>query len=395
MVRQPETARTEGAANARAVVRSGASAQPFRWGMFFAYLTSFCIVAMVLGIVVAFSLGVRPLEARAEQIVSTEPPSIIIHWPAVSKPAASAAPDPLDAMRPDSKPVTTWLPLSDQQGLLTLAKAAFDGDGGALSPDPIARVATAMAQSGWFVGTPTIRRERGNVIRIDGAWRIPAAVVRSEGRDHLLSWDAMPMPASYEPGEARLPVIFGPSVGRPMKGGAPDLSTAWPGEDIAASLELLQLISSQAWFSQVAGIDASRFSSEEVLTIISTWNTRVVWGGRPTRPRVGEVSTRQKLINIAQLHHDSKRIDSGYPEIQIFGRWILLDNSAGAKSASEGQNATATGTLGPPDASGTAPSTPAQPAPTSPATPPAADPARPRGPTTLGPVLPQVARMEG
>lgn len=385
MARQPETARTEGAANAHGNVRSGASAQPFRWGMFFAYFTSFCVVAMVLGVVVAFSLGVRPLEARAEQIVSTEPPSIIIHWPEVARPAATAAPDPLASMSPGTPPVATWLPLSDQQGLLALAKAAFDGDGGALSPDPIARVATAMAQSGWFVGTPTIRRERGNVVRIGGTWRIPAAVVRSEGKDHLLSWDAMPMPASYEPGEARLPVIFGPALGRPLKAGAPDLSTAWPGEDIAASLELLQLLSSQTWSSQVAGIDASRFSSEEVLTIVSTFNTRVVWGGRPSRPRMGEVSTRQKLVNIAQLHHDSQRIDSGYPEIQIFGRWLLLDNSARAKAAAEGQ---VTGT---PEA----PAQPTQPTPVAPPPGQSVPSSPPRGPTTLGPVIPEVARMAG
>lgn len=385
MARQSEVARTEGAASTRGAPRGDGAAQPFRWRMFFAYLTSFCAVALVLGVVVAFSIGLRPLEARAEKIVSTEPPRIIIHWPPVGRPATAPPEDPLAAMRPEAPPIATWLPLSDQQSMLTLANAAFDGDGGALSPDPIARIATAMQQSGWFVGTPTVQRERGNVVRIEGRWRIPAAVVRSEGKDHLISWDAMPMPASYEPGEARLPVIFGPALGRPMAAGAPDLSTAWPGEDIAASLELLQLISTQPWFPQVAGIDASKFSSEEVLTIISTWNTRVVWGGRPSRPRMGEVSTRQKLVNIAQLHHDSQRIDSGYPEIQIFGRWLLLDNSAGAKAAAEDQSAA-------PVPSGTqAAPVPAPP----PSAPPPPAPSPSRGATTLAPTSPQVARMPG
>ncbi len=383
MARQTEVARTEGAASTRSSPRGDAGTQPFRWGMFFAYLTSFCAVALVLGVVVAFSLGLRPLEARAEKIVSTEPPRIIIHWPPVARPSAAQPVDPLAALRPDAPPVATWLPLSDQQALLALANAAFDGgEGGALSADPIARIATAMGQSGWFVGTPTVRRERGNVVRIDGVWRIPAAVVRSDGKDHLISWEAMPMPASYEPGEARLPVIFGPALGRPMAAGGPDLSTAWPGEDIAASLELLRLISSQPWFHQVAGIDASKFSSEEVLAIVSTWNTRVVWGGRPSRPRMGDVSTRQKLVNIAQLYHDSKRIDSGYPEIHVFGRWILLENSARAKAAAEGQ-ATPAETGRPEVTPGPAIQEPPKPAPPS------------QGPTTLAPATPQVARMAG
>jgi hypothetical protein len=368
---EPSTSPSPKPRAAAVSARSGAgrpAQEPFRWGLFLTYLTSFCVIALLIGAGVAFFMGLRPLEARAEQIVSSEPHTITIQWP----PVAVAASADAAASAPPAAP-RTWLPTSDQQSLMALAQAALDGDGGSLSPDPIARVATAMQQSGWFDGSPSVRRERGNSIIVSGAWRIPAAVVRSGGKDHLISWNAMPMPASYEPGEARLPMIVGPALPRPMLGGTPDFSSAWPGEDIAASLELLRLTATQPWFDQVSGIDASRFSGEQTLVILTKWNTRLVWGGRPSRPRIGEVSTRQKLVNIAQLHHDSQRIDSGYPEIQVFGRWLLLDNSAGARAASEAA------TTSPAEGGTQAVPTPqAEPGQSSPAPAPA-----PRGPTTL------------
>ncbi|MCX5689623.1 MAG: hypothetical protein NTV94_07545, partial [Planctomycetota bacterium] len=59
-------------------------------------------------------------------------------------------------------------------------------------------------------------------------------------------------------------------------------------------------------------------------------NTRVVWGGRPSKPALGEVSTAQKLEHLRQLVRDTKRIDASYPMIYVNQERLLFDLSATA-----------------------------------------------------------------
>jgi hypothetical protein len=169
---------------------------------------------------------------------------------------------------------------------------------------------------------------------VEGTWRIPAAVIRWEGKDYLISWDARPMPPVYEPGAARLPVVLGSPVGPPGgTGPGRDLHTPWAGEGVGAALELIQTISQQKWASQVAGVDISEFASSSVLAIMTKDQSRVVWGGRPSRPRMGEVTTAQKLVHLSQLYRDHRRIDAGYPLIYVNTQRIQFDLSASAAAA--------------------------------------------------------------
>jgi hypothetical protein len=126
-------------------------------------------------------------------------------------------------------------------------------------------------------------------------------------------------------------VIIGPAVPPPTnQDGSRDFASAWPGEDIAASLELLQLMSDKPWYRQVAGIDASEYSSKGQLLLVTADKTRVVWGGRPSKPAIGEVSTAQKLAYIQQLLHDFKRIDAGHDLVYINMGTLQFDISATA-----------------------------------------------------------------
>ena len=304
-----------------------ADAEGFGWKPFLGHLTSFVIVALCAVLLVAGAFGLRPLKERSATHIPPIPPKISIAWP-----RAATATGEVSAQ--------TWLPLANQEELVSLAIGELGDDPDPFSVEPLERIGTTMAATGWFTGRPTVVRVSGSSIIIRGEWRIPAAVVRSNDKDYLVAWDGRLMPPVYKPGESNLRVILSPACPAPAKaGGVRDFETAWPGEDIAASLELLALISDKKWVKQIVGVDASAYSEHSSLTLITREESKIVWGGRPTKPRLGDVSTRQKLANISELVRQFGRPDAGYAKVDVSRDKLLFDISA---SATTGPTAAAT-----------------------------------------------------
>jgi hypothetical protein len=294
--------------------------EPFGWRTFVGHVCTFCVVTLCVGVLLGTLLGTSALERRAARTMGEGAPVIRIAWP----PLAGATAAPGDT-------VPTWLPKADQEALLQLASDAVGPAPDLFSPSPLESISRALGASGWFEGLPPARRGPGHALIVQGRWRIPAAVVRYDGKDYLISWDAMPMPPAYEPGTARLPVILGSPAGPPRDAaGTRDMSTPWAGEGIGAALELLQVVAAQPWRGQVKGIDVAPFADSGLLTLVTHADTRVVWGGRPSRPRLGEVTTAQKLVHIAQVQHDYRRIDAGHPLIYVNTQRVQFDTSASA-----------------------------------------------------------------
>jgi hypothetical protein len=291
----------------------------FSWSSFGTALASFGLFVMLLALLAGVILGQRPLEKRAASLPGARATKIEIHWPK-AKPSDGGA-------------ALTWVPERERDALHEIALLALSGDLERYSSDPLERVGKAMASSGWFTDRPTITRSVGGKIEVDGHWRVPAAVVRRDGVDQLISWDGFPMPITAQSGTTAFPVIHTPSLPPPPAGaGKVDFNTAWPGEDIAASLELLALLLRQPWANQVAGVDLASFPVQRSLAITTTFGTRVVWGGRATRPALGEVSSEQKLAHIGELFAKHQRIDAGYPMIFVNNAKLQFDISASAQA---------------------------------------------------------------
>jgi hypothetical protein len=396
--------------------------QPFRWGMFFGALATVILFAAVIGVGVMFAMGIRPLQARAEQVVYTTPPRVVIHWPAIAKakepaqvaqPKASETKDgagkksttgelkdsgkdlpktnaPAAPKTPgagagrvvltDSKagadgaavePVRTWLPEQFQEELLGAANEAAATAVRGFRPDPLAAVGRVMENSGWFRTRPRVQLLADNTITVEGEWRVPLAVVRREGRDRLVSWDGFPMPPEYVLGKSGLPVIQGVSMGPSIWGPAIrdlsaataatsttgassgiDFSQAWPGAEVPAAVELLALLRGQVWFAQVSGIDTAEFAKSRQLWILTTHNTRVLWGGPASRPEMGETSTTTKLARLTEINRRFRRIDAGRRSIDISGTHPVEINIS-ATGAGGGIEAAKPGTEGAAPASGT------------------------------------------
>lgn len=293
-------------------------AEGFGWKPFLGHLTSFVIVALCAVVLVAAAFGLRPLKAKSAVHIPPIPTKISIAWPRAMTPTGELS-------------AQSWLPEANKEELLSLAIGELGEEPDPFSVEPLERIATTMAATGWFSGRPTVLRASGSSIIVRGEWRIPAAVVRSNDKDYLIAWDGRLMPPVYKPGESNLRVIFSPACPVPAKaGGARDFETAWPGEDIAASLELLALISDKKWVKQIVGVDASEYSEHSSLTLVTREGSKIVWGGRPTKPRLGDVTTRQKLAYIAELVRQFGRPDGGYALVKVYGIQVTFDISASA-----------------------------------------------------------------
>lgn len=302
----------------------------FQWGAFVRSLSGFTVLVLGLGVLAGVTLGMKPLEARAAALRGREPLRIAIRWPLVAGQPAGGK---------------SWLPKAQQEQLEQLAADAAGKRPDPYSSGPLARVSDALFDTGWFETLPKVTRDGRGGIAVDGKFRVPAAVVRKEGKDYMIAWDGKLMPAVYDAGESRLPAIIDPALGPPAtRGGQRDYQTAWAGEDLAASLELLDLLMRQPWAEQVSGVDASGYSRDGSLTIVSREAARIVWGGRPSKPRTGEVTTRQKLAYLAQLQHDTRRIDGGYPLIYVNSSRLQFDVSASAEASSQSPQEPAPGT---------------------------------------------------
>jgi hypothetical protein len=299
--------------------RKEANSEPFNWSSFFTALTSFGLVVLVLGVGAGIVLGMRPLEQRASQLPGTRATLIDIRWPTVQTSTGEQV---------------TWVPKAERDALSEMAQAALAGDNERFTGESLERVGKAMASSGWFTHTPTIKRMTGGRIEINGNWRAPAAVVRRDGVDQLISWDGFPMPVTANVGATRFPVIDSPALPAPKLAGSAvvDYNTAWQGEDIAASLELLAVLLRQPWGSQVGGVDAKEFASTRAMVVTTTFGTRIYWGGRYTKPALGEVSSEQKLAHLTDLFSKHNRIDAGYPMIYVNNTKLQFNISATAEA---------------------------------------------------------------
>lgn len=339
-----------------ATLPTSAAPAPFDWRRFAVHLGTFMLVVLLLGIGAAVVLGRKPLTKTVTTSVAARGVSLEIAWPLMNaesgKPSKSAKPKTANAKQepaisktamipssPVTAPAKSWLPEQFQEELMTVGMRALGTAPDPLSREPLDRLGSAMADSGWFSGTPTIERHESGKIVVHGTWRVPAAVVRVEDKDHLLSWDGKPMPVTYEQSLSGLRVIGGATSGPARKAdGAIDFAQNWPGEDVEAAVELLAILMQQPYASQIAGIDVSMYAAKKWLIIDTTMGTRIVWGGRPSKPLNGECATNFKLAKLEKIRRDVGRIDAGVGAIEIWWpieRALQIDLTATAARANE------------------------------------------------------------
>jgi hypothetical protein len=284
-----------------------------------------CAAAVILSVPAALVFGVPRLQARVTRGVALQPARVVIDWPVATPEAGSAA------------PATTWLSPDIRASLQALADSTLRDRSDPLSPESLRVLAETLTRTGWFERLDGVRRAPGGVVRVMGHWRIPAAVVRHNGLDHLVARGGELLPPTYLPGQSGQRVIFGAASAPPMEDGRPACGRVWGGasgalSDVQAGVQLLGVLAGKTWRDQVAGVDVSAYSAQRRLVIITAAGGRVVWGAAPSERPFGEANVEYKLWRLDEMNRRRGRIDAGFALADVSGVIATVDESAGAKA---------------------------------------------------------------
>lgn len=269
------------------------------------------VAALSIAGLAAVAWGATLVHTRAGDILAAEPTAVTIQWPRL--PGADH----------------TWL--SDGLRERITASVHRQLQGRPLDAAALAAVGETLAASGWFDGQPTVARTGDAEISVTGRWREPACAVRTGGREYPLDWQGRPLPVDYPLGASRLRVIVGVQADVPRDAhGARTVLQPWPGEDLAAALELLEPLLREPFAHQVMGVDVSAYFTHGRLAIVTDRDSRVIWGGRFGQFVPGEATTEQKLSRLRAAAANplyQNRIDSGAQRLDISGEHLILDRT--------------------------------------------------------------------
>ncbi|MCA9293512.1 MAG: hypothetical protein KDA20_06840 [Phycisphaerales bacterium] len=274
--------------------------------------TRLIIAATVLAIAIGWMTGLTPLK-HAVAAQQADPIKVVFVWPASNAAAQGIAP----AVRADL----------EQRVLGAVTVDPFDR--GSLE-----RARAALEASGWFRGSPIVRRRPGGVIQVRGAWRTPAAVVVHGSAEYLVDQDGAPLclPIGGKPG-AKLYRIEHPWSGPPEREGAIAYGEAWVGGDVQMAIELLKTIATKSSVaSQIRAVDLSNClgSGSNELRLVTQRGATLVWGAPPSAPAMGEVPTARKLEHLALVLSGTVRLDRPGAPINLHLPVIEIDQSASA-----------------------------------------------------------------
>lgn len=268
-------------------------------------------VVVVLAVFGGAAAGFAWVDGRAGEIVAGESPEIEVAWLSV-----------LEGGEPSA-----WPPVEQQSAILSGCYAALSdvqSEHGPLGTGALVAVERAMLASGWVLDAGRVSRARGGKIVVEPEWLTPAAVVRGDAFDYLISADRRPMPIHYRAGTTGWKAILG--ARRPP-------SEQWLGDGLAeplddpgvdAALRVLGLLTESSGIDQVEAIDAGDPSR---LVLLTDRGSRVVWGSATDEYKPGDVGDEVKLERLRYFRtsaDEGYRIDAGLPEIDISReKWIV------------------------------------------------------------------------
>lgn len=225
----------------------------------------------------------------------------------------------------EGSPGQTWMIEEDADELRRVASRAVSEDA-PLSVEPLRRISEELGKTGWYVGDPSVRRVGERRVLIEGEWRIPTAVVRWEGYDHLVSDQAMPMPPVYRAGTSSQPFIEGVFSGAVVRGEA-RYANSWPGPGVRVGLDLIAALRDANLLGVIAGIDVSGYLDGGPIEIVSADGNRVVWGSPVDEWQPGEPSVDEKIVRLVQLVERTGSVDAGQRRIEIHRARVEIDRT--------------------------------------------------------------------
>ncbi|MGH7179612.1 MAG: hypothetical protein ACREJC_19715 [Tepidisphaeraceae bacterium] len=236
--------------------------------------------------------------------------------------------------------------MSDYLAEQIVASAQPLGAHSAFDHQLLVTVNDAIRFNPWVRKVRQIRRAYskapGDTIEVDCEFRTPLALVHWQDYYWLVDGEGVKLPEQFT--AAQLPRIVNGRDNRlniriiegvrqaPVESGA-----RWPGDDLAAGLELARYLHGQKFAEEIVCINVANFAGRQSLkdaqlTLITKRRSEIRWG-RPVSAKdfFVEISTAQKLELLARVFAQYGRVDAGQPWIDI--RFDKITYPSGAPQA--------------------------------------------------------------
>lgn len=261
----------------------------------------------------AVAIGFSKLKRHVETTYATDalPPAIVI-----KNPPAWMRPELIERIVNTARPAGVT--------------SAFDHD---LLRDVYDGLKSSPDVGPWIANLKQVRRvygqRPGDTIEVDAEFRAPVALVHYENLYWLVDSQGVRLPEAYKPENLQRAIVDpdGKVILRVIEGvrrrpAAPGL--VWPGGDLAAGLELVREIYDKPYAQELVKVDVSNFggrvdASAAQLVLVTRHNTEVRWG-RPITGKdsyIAELDTGRKLEHLEKIVSQYRRVDAGYPWIDI------------------------------------------------------------------------------
>ncbi|HWE94829.1 MAG TPA: hypothetical protein VG269_12765 [Tepidisphaeraceae bacterium] len=234
------------------------------------------------------------------------------------------------------------------------ATARPSGLHSAYDHDMLVQARKALETNPWVSKVYEVRRayreKPGDTLEIDCEYRVPVALVKWGLFYWLVDGNGFKLPEAYEPadvpkivvvdaGRIDIRIIDGVKRPPPEKPGQ-----KWVGEDLAAGLEMIRLLSDKPYAQDILKVSVANFNNprEPHVVLLTKYGTEVRWGRTPSeldREPFMEVSTARKLDRLKRLYNQYGRVDAGH----IGGLDIRFDDSVKYPGDERGPTRTASG----------------------------------------------------
>ena len=192
--------------------------------------------------------------------------------------------------------------------------------------------ARALQADPWVRDVRQVRRaygqRPGDTLEVDCAYRVPTALVKWQDYYWLVDGDGYKLPDQYTRDQARRVMVDKDNklTLRVIQGVAhPPVESGnlWPGDDLAAGLEMVKLLAGRNYAEELPVVDVSNFNGRNdpqgsQIVLVTRYGTAVRWGRTPSaKDYFVEVPTSQKLQSLADIFDQMHRVDGGEPWIDV------------------------------------------------------------------------------
>ncbi len=192
-----------------------------------------------------------------------------------------------------------------------------------LANEPIARdglisVSTALAQTGWFEEVNQVSWTSNSNAEVDASFLIPFAKVDSGKQTYFVDAYGKRLPTrigNTVKNDYHFITLKQLSYPAPLRPGM-----QWEGDDVIASLKLLQFFYNYKWATQIDSLNLSKFVGKQVILFTTKTPSQFIWGSPPNQEKALEALAIQKLERLTKAHETFGAIDQG-----VSGQFDLTD----------------------------------------------------------------------